>query len=134
MTMEKMKRDIRAQLSFLDYAPILFISAKTGSRVNQIYEQINFVYDQARKRITTGKLNEAIVDFVMMKQPPSKAGRRLKIYYGSQVSVDPPTFVLFVNDSAIMHFSYKRYLENQIYKTFDFFGTPIRLFIRNRNE
>lgn len=134
MTMEHMKRDIRDQLSFLDYAPILFISAMTGSRVNKIYDEIQFVYNQARKRITTGKLNEAMVEFVMMKQPPSKNGRRLKLYYISQVGIDPPTFVIFVNDAELMHFSYQRYLENQIYKTFDFYGTPIRVFIRNRNE
>ncbi len=134
MTMEKMKRDIREELSFLDFAPILFISALTGSRVNKIYQEIQFVYDQARKRVTTGKLNEAVIDWVTIKQPPSKNGRRLKIYYCSQVAVNPPTFVIFVNDASLMHFSYRRYLENQIYKTFDFYGTPIRVFIRNRKE
>ncbi len=134
MTMEKMKKDIRNNLAFLDYAPIMFISAQTGQRVQKIYDEINFVYDQAHKRISTGKVNEALIEFVTMKQPPSQKGRRLKIYYGSQVAIEPPTFVLFVNDEALLHFSYRRYIENSIRKTFDFSGTPIRVFFRNKNE
>lgn len=133
-TMSRMRKEMRHELNFLSYAPILFISAKTGARVNGIYEQIDYVYNQARKRITTGKLNEALIDFVALRQPPTKSNRRLKIYYGSQVSVNPPTFVLFVNDPAIMHFSYKRYLENSIRETFDFEGTPIRILIRARDK
>ncbi len=133
-TMAKMKKEIRSALSFLDYAPILFISAKTGQRVNKLYETIEFVKSQSEKRITTGKMNEALTQFIMMKQPPSKSGRRLKIYYLSQVSVNPPTFVCFVNDASLMHFSYQRYLENQIRETFDFSGTPIRFFVRERSE
>ena len=133
-TMAKMKKEIRSALSFLDYAPILFISAKTGQRVNKLYETIEFVKSQSKKRITTGKMNEALTQFIMMKQPPSKSGRRLKIYYLSQVSVNPPTFVCFVNDASLMHFSYQRYLENQIRETFDFSGTPIRFFVRERSE
>lgn len=133
-TMDKMKRDIRDMLSFIDYAPMLFISAKTGQRVQKIYETIDYVKSQSEKRITTGKLNEAMAEFIMMKQPPSKSGRRLKIYYASQVSVNPPTFAVFVNDMSLMHFSYQRYLENRIRETFDFDGTPIRFFVREKSE
>ncbi len=134
MTMKRMQDELRNQLAFLDYAPIMFISAKTGRRVDDLYKEINFVYDQARKRINTGKLNQAILDLVSLKQPPSKSGRRLKIYYGSQVSIDPPTFVLFVNEPDLMHFSYLRYIENYFRQTFDFSGTPIRIFVRARKE
>ncbi|MDO4288583.1 MAG: ribosome biogenesis GTPase Der [Eubacterium sp.] len=133
-TMNKMKKEIRSALSFLDYAPILFISAKTGQRVHKIYETIQYVKAQSEKRITTGKMNEALTQFIMMKQPPSKSGRRLKIFYLSQVGIKPPTFVCFVNDATLMHFSYQRYLENQIRETFDFAGTPIRFFVRERSE
>ena len=133
-TMDKMKREIRDTLSFIDYAPILFISAKTGQRVSKIYETIDFVKSQTEKRITTGKLNEAMTEFIMMKQPPTKSGRRLKIFYASQTGVNPPTFVVSVNDATLMHFSYQRYLENKIRDTFDFDGTPIRFFVRERND
>ena len=133
-TMAKMTKEIRNTLAFLDYAPILFISARTGQRVHKIYETIEFVKAQSEKRITTGKMNEALTQFIMMKQPPSKSGRRLKIFYLSQVSINPPTFVCFVNDASLMHFSYQRYLENQIRETFDFSGTPIRFFVRERSE
>lgn len=133
-TMKKMEGDIRDQLSFMDYAPILFISAKTGQRLGKIFETIEFVKAQSAKRITTGKLNEAMAEFVLMKQPPSKHGRRLRLYYSSQVAINPPTFVVFVNDATLVHFSYQRYLENKIRETFDFFGTPIRFFIRERTN
>lgn len=133
-TMNRMKKEIRDVLSFLDYAPILFISAQTGQRINKLFENIDFVMKQNEKRITTGKLNEALTEFVMLKQPPSKSGRRLKIYYMAQTGVKPPTFVLFVNDGELMHFSYKRYLENKIRETFDFFGTPIRFYVRERKD
>lgn len=133
-TMKKMEDDIRDALSFMDYAPIIFISAKTGQRLGKIFETIEYVKAQSAKRITTGKVNEALAEFVMMKQPPSKHGRRLKLYYASQVAINPPTFVVFVNDMTLVHFSYQRYLENKIRETFDFFGTPIRFFIRERSE
>lgn len=133
-TMQNMTKTIRSNLSFIDYAPLLFISAQTGQRVGKLYDEINFVYDQARKRIPTGKINEAIIDFVTLRQPPSKSGRRLKIYYGSQVRIDPPTFVFFVNDGALMHFSYLRYIENYLRQTFDFTGTPIRVIIRDKKD
>ncbi|AFA48751.1 ribosome biogenesis GTPase Der [Acetobacterium woodii] len=133
-TMKKMEDDIRDALSFMDYAPIIFISAKTGQRLGKIFETIEFVKSQSAKRITTGKVNEALAEFVMMKQPPSKHGRRLKLYYASQVAINPPTFVVFVNDTTLVHFSYQRYLENKLRETFDFFGTPIRFFVRERKE
>jgi len=133
-TMDKMTKDIRNGLAFLSYAPILFLSAKTGSRTNKIFPMIQLVKAQSEKRIPTSKMNEAIIDFVTLKQPPAKNGRRLKIYYGSQVGVTPPTFVIFVNDETLMHFSYQRYLENKINETFDFSGTPIRVFIRERSK
>jgi GTP-binding protein len=133
-TMKKMEAEIRDQLSFMDYAPILFISAHTGQRLGKIFELVEFVKAQSEKRITTGKLNEAIAEFVMLKQPPAKHGRRLKIFYASQVTINPPTFIIFVNDQALVHFSYQRYLENKIRETFDFFGTPIRIIMRERSE
>lgn len=133
-TMKKMEAEIRNNLTFMSYAPIIYISAKTGQRLGKIFETIKYVKAQNEKRITTGKFNEAIAEFVMMKQPPAKHGRRLKIFYASQVAVNPPTFIIFVNDQSLIHFSYQRYLENQIRETFDFFGTPIRLFIRERGE
>ncbi|MGL4607377.1 MAG: ribosome biogenesis GTPase Der [Eubacteriaceae bacterium] len=133
-TMKKMEGDIRDQLSFMDYAPILFISALTGQRLGKIFETIEYVKAQSSKRITTGKLNEALAEFVLMNQPPSKHGRRLKLYYASQVAINPPTFVVFVNDMTLVHFSYQRYLENKIRETFDFFGTPIKFFVRERKE
>ncbi len=134
MTMKKMTDEIRYSLAFLDYAPVIFLSALTGRRVNSIYKEINFVYDQAHKRIPTGKINEAIMEMVAMKHPPGKGSKQLKIYYGSQVSVDPPTFVLFVNDPEIMHFSYLRYIENSLRKRFNFDGTPIRILLRERKK
>ncbi|MBC3798439.1 ribosome biogenesis GTPase Der [Acetobacterium tundrae] len=133
-TMKKMEGDIRDALSFMDYAPIIFISAKTGQRLGKIFETIEFVKAQSAKRITTGKINEAMAEFTLMKQPPSKHGRRLKLFYASQVAINPPTFIVFVNDPTLMHFSYQRYLENKLRETFDFFGTPIRFYVRERTE
>jgi len=133
-SVKEMTKEIRNTISFIDYAPIIFLSALTGKRVLKLFDEITFVKAQSEKRITTGVLNEALSEFVMMKQPPLKSGRRLKIYYISQVSVKPPTFVVFVNDSKLMHFSYQRYLHNKINSTFDFYGTPIRILVRNRKE
>ena len=133
-TMQKMTGAIRNSLAFMPYAPMLFISAKTGKRAEKIYDKIQYVVTQSRKRVLTAKLNEALIDFVSLKEPPSKNGRRLKLFYGSQVDIAPPTFVIFVNDDTLMHFSYKRYLENKINETFDFDGTPFRLLIRNREK
>ena len=133
-TVNEMTKQIRNNISFIDYAPIVFLSAYTGQRVLILFDEIAFVKTQSEKRITTGRLNEALAEFVMMKQPPLKSGRRLKIFYISQVSIKPPTFVIFVNDAKLMHFSYQRYLHNSINDTFDFYGTPIRILVRNKKE
>lgn len=132
-TIEKYKADIKKELSFMDYAPMVFISALTGQRVNKVLEQINHVSNQSAMRISTGMLNDIVSEAVLTNQPAISGGRRLKIYYATQVSVKPPTFALFVNEPALMHFSYKRYLENQIRKAFSFEGTPIRFLLRQRD-
>jgi len=132
-TIEKYKADIKKELSFMDYAPMIFISALTGQRVNKVLELIDHVSNQAAMRISTGMLNDIISEAVLTNQPAISGGRRLKIYYATQVSVKPPTFALFVNDPSLMHFSYKRYLENQIRKAFSFEGTPIRFLLRQRD-
>lgn len=131
-TIEKYKADIRKELSFMDYAPMVFISALTGQRVNKVLELINHVSNQHAMRISTGMLNDVISEAVLMNQPAISGGRRLKIYYATQVSIKPPTFALFVNEPSIMHFTYKRYLENQIRKAFSFEGTPVRFLLRQR--
>jgi len=133
-TMEKMRKRILADLSFMSYAPVLFISAVTGQRVQRIFELINFVNDQAAMRITTGMLNNVLADAQARVQPPSDKGRRLKIYYMTQTGIKPPNFVIFCNSSELFHFSYQRYLENQIRATFGLEGTPIRLVIRQKGE
>lgn len=133
-TMDRYRKEVRDKLSFLDYAPILFISAKTGQRVHRIMELVNFVSNQHSMRVSTGLLNEIVGEAVLMNQPPSDKGRRLNILYCTQASVKPPTFILFVNDPKLMHFSYQRYIENQIRNAFGFEGTPIRFIIRQRTE
>ncbi len=133
-TMDKLKDDIRRDLSFMPYAPILFISALTGQRVDRIFALANEVNEQANRRITTGLLNNVLADAQARVQPPTDKGRRLKIFYMTEVSVRPPTFVLFCNDAELFHFSYQRYLENQIRAAFGLTGTPIRLVIRERGE
>ena len=132
-TMDKVRRETLNDLSFMAYAPVLFISALTGQRVNRLFELINFVNDHATMRITTGRLNEILADAVMRVQPPTDKGRRLKVYYMTQVSVRPPTFVCFCNNTELFHFSYRRYLENQIRNVFGMEGTPIRMIIRERD-
>ena len=131
-TVDKYKAEIRNELSFMEYAPILFISALTGQRVNKVLELVNHVSDQHALRITTGMLNDVINEAVLTNQPAVSGGRRLKLYYATQVSIKPPTFALFVNEPSLMHFSYQRYLENQIRKAFSFEGTPIRYLLRER--
>jgi GTP-binding protein len=131
-TIDRYKADIKHELSFMDYAPMIFISAKTGQRVHKVIELINHVSNQHAMRIQTGMLNDIINEAVLMNQPAISGGRRLKIYYGTQVSVKPPTFALFVNEPNLMHFSYQRYLENQIRKAFSFEGTPMRFLLRKR--
>ena len=125
---------IRQTLSFMSYAEIMFISAKTGQRVTKMFDLIDTVLENNSMRIATGVLNEILMEAVAMQQPPSDKGRRLKIYYMTQVSVKPPTFVVFVNSKKLMHFSYTRYLENKIRDTFGFMGTSLRFFIRERKE
>ena len=133
-TMEKMRKDVLRDLSFMSYAPVLFISAVTGQRVQRLFELINFVNDQSAMRITTGMLNDVLADAQARMQPPSDKGKRLKIYYMTQTGVKPPNFVVFCNRAELFHFSYQRYLENQIRAAFGLEGTPIRLVIRQKGE
>ncbi len=127
-------RNVTNALAYMTYAPILFVSAQTGQRVNNIYEQIAYVYNQSKTRISTGMLNDLLNDATTRHEPPSDKGRRLKIYYMTQVSVAPPTFVIFCNSAELFHYSYRRYLENCIRETFGFRGTPIRIVIRERGD
>ena len=133
-TMDRMREDIRRDLSYMTYAPIVFISAMTGQRVPRLFELINYVNDQAAMRITTGMLNSVLADVTARVQPPSDKGRRLKIFYMTQVGIKPPHFVCFCNDAQLFHFSYQRYIENQIRNTFGLEGTPIRLTIRQKGD
>ncbi len=133
-TMEKMRKDVMRDLSFMTYAPILFISAVTGQRVQRIFELINYVNDQSAMRITTGMLNNVLADAQARVQPPTDKGRRLKIYYMTQTGIKPPNFVVFCNSRELFHFSYQRYLENQIRATFGLEGTPVRLVIRQKGD
>ena len=133
-TMEKMRRDVMRDLSYMTYAPVLFISALTGQRVDRLFELINYVNEQATTRITTGMLNNLLADATARVQPPTDKGRRLKVYYITQASVRPPTFVCFCNDSELFHFSYRRYLENRIRGVFGLEGTPIRMVVREREN
>jgi len=132
-TMEAKARQIRQDLSYMDYAPIIFISALTGQRVDKLFTLINSVYAAASKRVTTGMLNGVLSDAVARLQPPSKKGKQLRIYYITQTGVAPPNFVAFVNDSELFHFSYQRYIENRIRDAFGFEGTPIRIIAKNRS-
>ena len=133
-TMDRMRQDVRRDLAYMTYAPIVFISALTGQRVDRLFDLINYVSDQAAMRITTGMLNTVLADATARVQPPSDKGRRLKIYYMTQIGVKPPHFVCFCNDAKLFHFSYQRYLENQIRATFGLEGTPIKLTIRQKSD
>ena len=133
-TMEKMRKDIMRDLSFMSYAPILFISALTGQRTERIFELINFVNDQSNMRISTGMLNNVLADAQARVQPPTDKGRRLKIYYMTQTGIKPPNFVIFCNSRELFHFSYQRYIENQIRAVFGLEGTPIRIVIRQKGD
>ena len=133
-TMDRMREEVRRDLSYMTYAPILFISALTGQRVNRLFELINYVNDQAAMRITTGMLNTLLADATARVQPPTDKGRRLKIFYMTQVGVKPPHFVCFCNDAQLFHFSYQRYIENQIRATFGLEGTPVRLTVRQKGD
>ena len=133
-TIYKHTEKIREVLSFMPYAEILFISVKSGQRIGKIFETIDAVIENNSMRVATGVLNEIVAEAVAMQQPPSDKGKRLRIYYVTQVSVKPPTFVIFVNDKELMHFSYTRYLENRIRETFGFRGTALKFIIRERKE
>ena len=131
-TLEKYKKDVYNKLSYLSYAPIMFISAKTGQRVDKLFGMINEVASQNAMRITTGQLNQVINEAIAIVQPPTDKGKRLKIFYGTQVATKPPTFVIFVNKKELFHFSYERYLVNQIRKEFGMQGTPVRIIVREK--
>ncbi len=133
-TMKQMTDKIRADLSYMSYAPILFISAKTGQRVNKLFELVCHVYQQSCMRITTGMLNNVLADATARTQPPTDRGKRLKVYYITQTGIQPPNFVMFCNDAKLFHFSYQRYLENQIRAVFGLEGTPIRVVIRQKGD
>ena len=133
-TVSEFNNRIRTALSYMPYAPILYVSAKTGQRVQNLYEQINAVFANATKRVTTGMLNDVLGDAMIRVQPPSDKGRRLKIYYMTQTAVAPPTFVIFCNNADLFHFSYQRFIENCLRETFGFDGTPIKLNIRMKGE
>ena len=133
-TVNEYNRKIRTSLGYMPYAPIIYVSALTGQRVSNIYQLINSVYAESRRRITTGMLNDLLNDATTRVQPPSDKGKRLKIYYMTQTSVAPPTFVVFCNSEELFHFSYRRYLENCLRDTFGFEGTPIKLIIRQRGD
>ena len=133
-TMDRMRQDVMRDLSYMTYAPIVFISALTGQRVDRLFDLINYVNNQAATRISTGMLNSLLADATARVQPPTDKGRRLKIYYMTQVGVRPPHFVCFCNDARLFHFSYRRYLENQIRATFGLEGTPVRLTVREKGE
>lgn len=133
-TMKEFRDKLAVDFSFMSYAPIMFISAKTGQRIDRLYEMIVFVHSQNSMRISTGKLNEVLAIATARVQPPTDKGKRLKIYYMTQASTRPPTFVFFVNKSDLFHFSYQRYLENQIRDIFGLDGTPIRFIVRERGE
>ena len=132
-TAERATKIIHERLAFMSYAPVLFISAKTGQRVDKIFEMIKTVNENANKRLSTSVLNQMISEAVTQVPTPQDKGKHLKIYYGTQVAVKPPTIALFVNDKELSHFSYERYLENQLRRNFGFEGVPIRLLLRNKN-
>ena len=133
-TMEAYRKQVIEDLKFMDYAPVIFISALTGQRVPKVLDHVKEVYEQTSRRITTGLLNDILADATAALQPPSSSGRRLKIYYATQQSACPPTFVFFVNDEKLMHFAYQRYLENQFRKSFGFEGTPLKFILREKKQ
>ncbi len=133
-TMDRMRKEVMRDLSFMSYAPVLFISALTGQRTERIFELVNYVNDQSSMRITTGMLNNVLADAQARVQPPTDKGKRLKIYYMTQTGIKPPTFVVFCNSRELFHFSYQRYLENQIRSVFGLEGTPVRMVIRQKGD
>lgn len=133
-TMNNFIKDIELEFKYMSYAPKMFISAKTGQRVHKLFEMVKFCNENSTRRVSTGMLNEVLIEAMAMNQPPAEKGKPLKIYYITQVSVKPPTFILFVNDTHLLHFSYKRYIENQLREAFGFEGTPIHFIIRNKER
>ena len=133
-TVNRFNEKIRTSLGYMPYAPIVYVSAMTGQRIHTIYDHIKYVHNQANTRISTGMLNDVLAEATMKVQPPSDKGKRLKIYYMTQISVAPPTFVIFCNDAELFHFSYQRYIENCLRQTFGFSGTPIRLIVRQKGD
>jgi len=133
-TMKRYADDIAKELSYMPYAPMLFISSLTGQRISNLFGLIFTVFQNSARRISTGLLNEVLTEAMAINQPPSDKGKQLKIYYITQVSVKPPTFVLFVNHKELMHFSYKRFVENQLRQAFGFQGTPLHFIIREREK
>ncbi len=133
-TVNRYNEKIRTSLAYMPYAPIVYVSAMTGQRIHTLFDQIKYVHNQANTRISTGMLNDVLSDATMKVQPPSDKGKRLKIYYMTQISVAPPTFVIFCNDAELFHFSYQRYIENCLRQTFGFHGTPIKLIIRQKGD
>ena len=133
-TMQEMRTQLEKDFSFMSYAPILFISAKTGQRLDRMFELIHLVASSNAMRVTTGMLNDILAQATARVQPPTDKGKRLKIYYMTQASTKPPTFICFVNDKELFHFSYQRYLENRIRDTFGLEGTPVRMIVRERKD
>ena len=133
-TVNNFTEKIYNALGYMQYAPILFVSALTGQRLNKLFEMINYVHEQSKLRVTTGMLNDLLNDANARHQPPSDKGKRLKVYYATQASVSPPSFVFFCNNAELFHFSYQRFLENCIRERFGFRGTPIRIIVRERGE
>ena len=133
-TLENYKKEIYAKLSYLSYAPVIFISAKTGQRVDKLFDLINEVNEQNGMRISTSVLNQVINEAIAIVQPPTDKGKRLKIFYATQATTKPPTFVIFVNNKELFHFSYERYLVNQIRREFGLKGTPVRIIVREKSE
>ena len=132
--MDRMRKELAEDFSFMAYAPFVFLSAKTGQRLDRLFELINYVHQQNSTRISTGMLNDVLAAATARVQPPTDKGRRLRIYYMTQPSTCPPTFVCFVNRADLFHFSYQRYLENQLRETFGLEGTPVRFVIRERGD
>ena len=134
VSQDKYRKKLENDFSFMSYAPIMFISAKTGLNIGRLFDLIDYVYQQSEFRVSTGMLNDLLNEATARVQPPSDKGKRLKIYYMTQISVAPPTFVCFCNKKDLFHFSYQRYIENQLRSTFGLEGTPIRFIIRERGE
>ncbi len=133
-TMKKFEQTLSVELAYMPYAPKLFISALTGQRVSKLFDLINYVSENTSMRIQTGVLNDVLIEAMQHQQPPRDKGKPLRIYYITQVSIKPPTFILFVNDTKLLHFSYKRYLENKLREAFGFDGTPIHFIARNKGD